>query len=84
MNTAIGRSQRDYASRAERIKADKIGEKAVSRLSVAEVDRWHLRMRKAGVGPSQIRNLHTLSRAAFGQAVRWELLPTDPVAAAKP
>ena len=77
-------SQRDYGSRAERIKADQIGDKPVSRLSVAEVDRWHLRMHKAGVGPSQIRNLHTLLRAAFGQAVRWELLPTNPVAAAKP
>ena len=76
-------SRRDYASRAERIKAEQIGAKPVSRLSVAEVDRWHLRMYKAGIGEAQIRNLHTLLRATFSQAVRWELLPTNPVASAK-
>ncbi|MCP3856529.1 MAG: hypothetical protein GY698_17590 [Actinomycetia bacterium] len=76
-------SRRDYASRAERIKAEEIGAKPVSRLSVAEVDRWHLRMHTAGVGESQIRNLHTLLRAAFSPAVRWELLPANPVASTK-
>ena len=77
-------SRRDYASRAERIKADQIAAKPVSRVSVSDVDRWHLRMHKASVGEAQIRNLHTLLRAAFSQAVRWELLPTNPVANAKP
>lgn len=77
-------SRRDYASRAERIKSDSIAEKALSRLSVSEVDRWHLRMHKAGVGEGQIRNLHTLLRAAVGQAVRWELVTSNPVAVAKP
>jgi integrase len=77
-------SRRDYASRAERIKADQIAEKPVSGISVADVDRWHLRMHKAGTGEAQIRNLHTLLRASFGQAVRWELLPTNPVANANP
>ena len=62
-------SRRDYASRVERIKADPSGDKPLSRVSVSEVDRWHLRMHKAGVGESQIRNLHTLLRAAFNQAV---------------
>jgi len=77
-------SRRDYASRAERIKSDQIGTKPVSRVSVVEVDRWHLRMHKAGVGEAQIRNLRTLLRAAFSQAVRWELLSVNPVANAKP
>lgn len=77
-------SRRDYASRAELIKVDQIGEKPVSGISVADIDRWHLRMHKAGTGEAQIRNLHTLLRAAFGQAVRWELLPTNPVANANP
>ncbi len=51
---------------------------------MAEVDRWHLRLHKAGVGESQIRNLHTLLRAAFGQAMRWELISSNPVASARP
>lgn len=75
-------SQRDYASRAARIKKDSIAKRLVARVTVVEVDRWHLRMHDAGVGPSQIRNLHTLLRAAFGQAVRWEYLSSNPVAGA--
>lgn len=77
-------TQRDYPSRAERIKADQLGERSVARVTVAEVDRWHLRMHKAGTGEAQIRNLHTLLRAAFGQAVRWELISSNPVASAPP
>ena len=41
-------------------------------------------MHKAGTGEAQIRNLHTLLRAAFGQAVRWELISSNPVASAPP
>ena len=77
-------SQRDYASRSERIKADLIAEKPLTRVSVTEVDRWHLRLHKAGVGEAQIRNLHTLLRAALGQAVRWELISANPAASASP
>ena len=77
-------SQRDYASRAARIKTDPIANRRVARVTVVEVDRWHLRMHDDGVGPSQIRNLHTLLRAAFGQAVRWEYLSSNPVASANP
>jgi len=40
------------------------------RLSVAEVDRWHLQMHKAGVGQAQIRKQNTLLRAALTQTVR--------------
>lgn len=56
----------------------------IARITVAEVDRWHQRLQRAGVGDAQIRNLHTLLRAAFGQAVRWELLPSNSVAVARP
>jgi integrase len=77
-------TRRDYDARAERIKADPIGTKMIARITVAEVDRWHQRLQRAGTGDAQIRNLHTLLRAAFGQAVRWELLPTNPVAVARP
>ena len=77
-------TRHDYALRAARIAADPIGSKHVSRVTVAEVDRWHLRLRRAGVGEAQIRNLHTLLRAAFGSAVRLELVANNPVAAASP
>ena len=77
-------TRRDYQARAERIKADPLGNRMIARITAAEVDRWHQRLRRDCVGDAQIRNLHTLLRAAFGQALRWELLPTNPVAVARP
>jgi integrase len=65
-------SRRDYASRARFIAEDPIGEISVARLNVSEVERWHARMRRAGVGEAAIRSRHGVLRAALSQAVRWE------------
>src|SRR5919109_4163585 len=40
-------SRRDQVSRAALVKADPIGGIAVARLGVADVDRWHARLRRA-------------------------------------
>jgi integrase len=56
---------RDQRSRAELIKSDPLAKMALARLSVADVDRWHTRLRKAGVGEAGIRNRHVVLRAAF-------------------
>lgn len=39
---------------------------------------------KKGRGPATVRKFHVLLRAAFNQAVRWELLDRNPTAAATP
>lgn len=70
-------TRRDQKSRAERIKADPIGRTTLTRLEVADVDRWHARLRKAGVGEGTIRNQRTALRAALSQAVRWGWAPTN-------
>jgi integrase len=43
----------------------------LARLSVSDVERWHARLRRAGVNDPAIRNQHTALRAALSQAVRW-------------
>ena len=70
-------TKRDQASRAALVTADRLGATVVSRLAVADVDRWHARLRRAGVGESSIRNQHLVLRAALTQAVRWGWVTTN-------
>jgi integrase len=62
---------RDQRSRAEFIKADPLGHMSLARPTVADVDRWHTRLRRAGLGDAGIRNRHHVLRAPLSQAVRW-------------
>lgn len=64
-------SKRDYAGRSTAIADDPIGRMAVARLGVSDVERWHTRMRRAGVGTTAIRSRHSVLRAALAQAERW-------------
>lgn len=65
-------SRRDYASRAAFTTDDPIGKVPIARLGVSDVERWHARMRRAGVGEAAIKSRHSALRAALSQAVRWE------------
>jgi len=64
-------TERDQRSRVRLIQEDPISEVAVARLSVADIERWHARLRRAGKGDAGIRNQHTVLRAALTQAHRW-------------
>jgi len=46
-------SRRDYASRIARVLDDPIASMNVARLGVADVERWHARLRQAGVGEAR-------------------------------
>ncbi len=70
-------SRRDQTSRAALVKTDPIAAIAVARLSVADVDRWHARLRRAGAGEGSIRNQHQAVRAALTQAMRWGWVTTN-------
>ena len=70
-------SARDQLSRAALVKADPIARLSVARLSVADVDRWHTRLRRAGVGEGSSRNQHQALRAALTQAMRWGWVMTN-------
>jgi integrase len=75
-------TKRDLRSRARLVAKDPIATMSVARLSVVDVDRWHVRLRKAGVGPGGIRNRHMLLRAALTQAMRWGWVTTNVAALA--
>ncbi len=64
-------SARDQQSRVRSIKQDPIGRLPLARLTVADVERWHARLRRGGAGDSGIRNQHGVLRAALSLAVRW-------------
>lgn len=64
-------SRRDQHSRAALVAADRIATVRLARLSVADVERWHARLRAAGIGEASIRNQHQALRAALTQAIRW-------------
>jgi integrase len=76
-------SRRDQRSRIRSVLADPISDMAVARLGVADVERWHARMRKSKVGETAIRSRHAVFRAALAQAVRWEWIPANPAAATR-
>ncbi|MGI8753639.1 MAG: tyrosine-type recombinase/integrase [Acidimicrobiales bacterium] len=76
-------TRRDQTSRAERIRTDPIGRLPLARLAPADIDRWHGRLRRAGVGEAALRNRHVVLRAALAQAVRWSWLSTNPAGAVR-
>ncbi len=52
-------SARDQRSRVEAIKTDDtLARMPVARLSVADIERWHARLRRAGKQDAGIKNLH--------------------------
>jgi integrase len=73
-------SLRDQTSRVRLIEADPIAKMAVARLGVADVDRWLIRMRKAGVGQSAVRNRLVALRAGLHQAQVWGWVTANPAA----
>jgi integrase len=76
-------SARDQQSRARSIKKDQIARIPVARLTVADVERWHTRLRRAGLKDAGIRNQHGVLRAALSQAERWGWVSTNVAAMAR-
>lgn len=74
---------RDQQSRVAAVKTDRIARIPVGRLSVVDVNRWHARLRSAGVGEGSIQNQHLVLRAAVTEAVRWGWTQTNVVAIAR-
>ncbi len=68
---------RDQRSRVRGIKKDPIARVPLARLSVGDVERWHTRLRHAGMADAGIRNQHGVLRAALSQAVRWCWVSTN-------
>src|SRR5450432_2829344 len=65
LDTWAPSSARDQQSRVRAIKKDQISRLPLARLSVGDVERWHTRVRKAGLQDAGIKNLHGVLRAAL-------------------
>jgi integrase len=76
-------SERDQVSRVAQIKNDPIAAMRLARLGVADVERWHAGLRRAGAGEGSIRNQHQALRAALTLAVRWGWIVSNPAAVAR-
>jgi integrase len=76
-------TERDQVSRAQQVARDPIGSVRIARLTVADVERWHDRLRRSGVGEGSIRNRHQALRAALTQAMRWGWIAANPAAVAR-
>jgi integrase len=77
LDTWAPSSARDQQSRVRSIKKDPIARLSLSRLSVGDVERWHTRLRAAGMADPGIKNQHGVLRAALSQAVRWGWVSTN-------
>jgi integrase len=76
-------TSQNQRSRVALVKTDLIAKIPAARLSAVDVDRWHARMARAGIGESAIRNRHLVMRAAVTQAVRWGWMTTNVVGVAR-
>jgi integrase len=70
-------------SRIRLVKSDQIASLPLSRLTAADVDRWHARLGRQGVGEAGIRNRHLVLRAALTLAVRWGWVSANSAAVAR-
>ena len=77
LDTWAPSSARDQQSRVRSIKKDHIARLPLARLSVADVERWHTRLRRRGMQDAGIRNQHGVLRAALSQAERWGWIGTN-------
>ncbi|MCZ7536928.1 MAG: site-specific integrase [Acidimicrobiia bacterium] len=76
-------TRRDQRSRVALIASDSIARVPLARISVADVERWHLSLRSSGIGEAAIVNRHSVLRAALEFAVRWEWLSVNVAAKAR-
>ncbi len=81
---AASSAARDQRSRVKAIKTDDtLARMPVARLSVADIERWHARLRRAGKQDAGIKNLHGALRAALAQAQRWGWVSSNVAALAR-
>ncbi len=74
---------RDYLSRTKAVTEDTLGSIPLARLSVQDIELWHARLRRSGVGEGGVRNRHLVLRAALAQAETWSWLTFNPARLAR-
>ena len=62
-------TEQNQLSRIRLVKTDRIASLSLSKLTAVDVDQWHARLERQGVGDAAIRNRHLVLRAALTLAV---------------
>ncbi len=61
----------------------RLGEQKIDRLRPADLDRFYASLRKH-LSPASVLKVHSILRAALGQAVRWQMITDNPATHASP
>lgn len=83
----LGRSPKtvdNYRGYADRIILPAIGAKRVRDLTALDLDRLYGRLAAAGKKPASIRMVHAILSGALAQAVKWQMVATNPARSASP
>ncbi len=74
-----------YRGYAARYLKPALGTRPIRRITSRDLDRLYLAMsRDRGLAPRTVRQDHAVVRGAFGQAVKWSWLATNPALTASP
>jgi integrase len=56
----------------------RVGDVQLSKPRPVDIDHLYTRWRNSGMSESSVRRMHNLFHSAVGQAIRWDLIPTNP------
>lgn len=76
---------REYRRLTERLIKPDLGRLRLGRVTTKRLDDYYAVLSKErGLSPATIRHVHAVFRGAFGQAVRWGIVPMNPAVSASP
>ncbi len=61
-----------------------VSDQKLHRFRAIDLDRVYRKLTEAGLSPQRIRRVHTILSTALAQAVRWEMIATNPALSASP
>jgi integrase len=77
---------REYRRLTERLIKPDLGRLRLGRVTTTRLDDYYYATlsKERGLSPATIRHVHGVFRGAFGQAVKWGIMPMNPAASASP
>ena len=77
------RTAQGYGTIVKRLKRS-MGNVGLTKLKAQDVQRYYTALRHEGLSTQTVLHHHRVLRQAIGQAVKWQLLPTNPMEGVKP
>ena len=78
------RTVREYRRRIDTQIVPAIGGIRLTNLSAWHLDSMYRAMTEAGAAPATVRYVHAICSVAFAQAVKWQMMPSNPARDASP